>query len=158
MEIGTVLIGVRIAQGISQLVPKPPKGVPPEADLPPDLQVLFQSFKSSYDQKDATKLARSFSKDYEGSMWGYSSKTEVIAYLRENLDGLPFYLKPQLEVRILKHALAAPGLARVTVDFESKIAVMGIPVTNFDLGRVVVTAKMNDDTGVYLITRIDDAR
>lgn len=130
----------------------------PEPELDPDLLVLFRAFKASYDQKDAATLARSFSSKYAGSMWGYTSKAELVDFFRENLEGLPWLLKPRLKVTILKQRVDAKGVAKITVDFDSKITVAGVPVTSFDLGRVVVTAKEDAASGLYLITRLDDAK
>lgn len=130
----------------------------PEPDLDEDLLVLLRAFKAGYDAKDATILARSFSKDYVGTMWGYKSKADVVEFFRESFEGLPFLVRPKLRVTVLKSAINARGVAKVTVDFVSNVAVAKIPVLKFDLGRLVVTAKMNKASGLFLITRLDDAR
>lgn len=130
----------------------------PEPELDEDLLVLFRAFKTSYDQKDAATLGRSFSSKYSGSMWGYQSKAKLIGFFREVFEGLPRLLKPRLKVTILKSRVDAKGVAKVTVDFESKITVAGFAISGFDLGRVVVTAEEDPASGLYLITRLDDAK
>jgi hypothetical protein len=129
----------------------------PDPDLPDDLLVLLKSFKQAYDSKDAAMLARSLSDEYAGSLWGYDTKKRVMSFFDENFRFLPTGLGLRLKVTVLKTRVDDAGVARVTVDFDSKISLLRIPVTKFDLGRVVVTAHFDDDRGVYRITRLDSA-
>ena len=128
----------------------------PLPDLPPDLLEVLKSFKRAYDSKDAGALALNVGRSYRGNAWGCETKDDLIEVLEEEFSALPSLVKPRMKITIIQLIKNTNSTFKAVVELDIKLTAAGLPVSSFEIERVIVTVKRHRTHKTFLITEISE--
>lgn len=119
--------------------------------LPDNALLLFKRFKEAYDTKNIIKLGFTISDDYRGDLYGVSTKQEFISSQKRVFDNLSL-VYPCLSINVYSIIENSNDVFSAIIDTQSKISVLGIPLTNYD--SAPIRCELRPEQGLWVITKM----
>ncbi|CAD5910045.1 hypothetical protein NO108_00216 [Planktothrix rubescens] len=119
--------------------------------LPDNALFLFKRFKEAYDTKNITRLGFTLSDHYKGDLYGVSTKQEFISSQKRVFDNLSV-VSPCLSINVYSIIENSNDLFSAIIDTQSKVSVLGIPLTNYD--SAPIRCELRPEQGLWVITKM----
>jgi len=119
--------------------------------LPDNALLLFKRFKEAYDTKNIIKLSFTISDHYKGDLYGVSTKQEFLSSQKRVFDNLTL-ISPCLSINVYSIIENRNDLFSAIIDTQSKISILGIPLTNYD--SAPIRCEIRPEQGLWVITKM----
>lgn len=119
--------------------------------LPDNALLLFKRFKEAYDTKNIIRLGFTLSDHYKGDLYGASTKQEYLSSTKRAFDNLSL-VSPCLSINVYSIIENRDDLFSGIIDTQSKISVLGIPLTNYD--SAPIRCEIRPEQGLWVITKM----
>ena len=119
--------------------------------LPDNALLLFKRFKEAYDTKNIIKLSFTISDHYKGDLYGVSTKQEFLSSQKRVFDNLTL-ISPCLSINVYSIIENRNDLFSAIIDTQSKISILGIPLTNYD--SAPIRCEIRPEQGLRVITKM----